>query len=324
MGTVQTIGLISPKVVELAIAFQARNRDALQAKVDPWWKTLSGFTSTDALRLKFPIRLGSMPGFREWAGERDVKNVDLTSFFIDSKPWERTIGVPLDVALKGEFAAYLNEVDDLRIAGMMHPNRLIATLLANGASSDDGWDGVPFFSASHPVDLRGQVSGVFANTVGTKPFNRASLAYAKAYFRGLKAPDGKTSLGLRLTHVMLPTALEDQAVRLSTAEYLPNIDPSASAQAGVTESNIHKGTFTPIIAPELDADSASTWYALALNLSARPFESQARGAWDDPDIKILGDGTEHATKHNEILYAGKLFGNAGYAIPHTILKLAAS
>jgi phage major head subunit gpT-like protein len=323
MGSVNAIGLVNPKVVELVTAFQARYRDALQAKVDPWWKTVSGFSPTDAMLLKFPIRLGSMPGFREWVGDRDGKNIDVTSFFIESKPWERTIDVPLDVALSGQYAAYLNEVDDLRVAAMIHPNRIIAGLLANG-DAVDCWDGQGFFDTGHPVDFRGGNALTYDNAKTSRPFNRANLAYAKSLFRGYKAPDGKTSLGLRLTHVLVPTALEDMATRLSTSEYLPNIDPTASAQAGVTESNIHRGTFTPIIAPELDADSDTTWYALALNLAARPFESQARGAWDDPDIKILGDGSEHATQTNSIRYAGKLFGNSGYAIPHTIIRMKAT
>ncbi len=320
----QAIGIVNPRVVELVTAFQAKYRDALMAQPDPWWKLVSGFTSTDALRTKFPIRLGSMPGYRKWSGDRDGKTVDLTAFFLESEPYERTIDVPLDVALSGAFAAYLNEVVDLRVAAMIHPNRVIADLLADGVGSDNGFDGVSFFDAHHPVDIRGQIATQYSNNVASTPFNQAGIAAARAAFRKFKAPDGRTSLGLRLTHVLLPTALETMGLRLSSSDFVPAVaDPSAADKAGVTESNPYKGTFTPIVAPELDADSDTTWYGIAANTAARPFESQARGAWDDPDIKILGDGSEFATQTNMVRYAGKLFGNSGYAIPHTIIRFQA-
>jgi len=320
---ISTIGVVNDKVVQLVTDFTAKYLDALSSKPDQWGLEISGFTPTDALQVKFPVRLDNFPGFRKWSGARDGKLRDLTSFFVNSEPFERTIDVPLDAALRGEYAGYFQDVTALRQAAAQMPNRLIADLLAAGESTT-GWDGVSFFSASHPIDIRGQVSGVQSNLHGSKPLNRANLAFAKKTLRAMKAPDGRTSLGLKLTHLLVPTALEDMATRLAQAEYIPNVDPSAADKAGVTESNIHKGTFKVIVAPELDADSDTTWYPIAANQVGRGFEIQARGSFLDPEIVVLGDGSEHAVQNNTIRFAGKLFGNAGFAIHHCILRMKAA
>lgn len=308
----EIFGVVNPVVSEMFTAMVGKYKDALLEKVDPWALEISGFTSTSALRLKYPIDLTALDGFREWIGERDIKDGDITSFFIDSKPWERSIDIDLDVAnAPGDAAAYVNKVPALMLQAKKHPNRLVKALLQSGTTFD-AWDGDPFFSTTHPVNTRKAVAN-YSNLHAGKAFSRANFAFAKAAFRALKGPDNVTSLGLSLTHVLGPTDLEEDFDQLFKKKILINDGGTAS------DDNIYYQGAKPIIASELD-NEAGVWYGLALgNPGARPFEIQMANN-GNPDIKILGDGTEHATKTNKMLFAAKLFGNAGAAIPATIMR----
>lgn len=307
-------GISSPAAAELFTGMIAKYKDVLAARVEGWARTVSGWTSTGELRQKFPIDLTALAGFREWIGPRKSVDSEIASFFIDSKPWERTIDVPLDVLDSKNFAPYINKVPTLMRAADAHPNILLASLLKKGKTTLC-WDGQNFFDTDHPVDYRVvNTANVYANLYTGAPFNRANFAAAKKYFRALKAPDGSTPLGLQLTHVLVPTALEETVDALFKKQILAN-DAGTAA-----ETNIYYGGAVPIVAPELDANGEDTvWYGLAMNTDAKPFETQMKdnGA---PDIRILGDGTEFATMENKMRFAGKLFGNSGYAIPHCIIR----
>jgi phage major head subunit gpT-like protein len=311
-------GITSPAASELFTSMVAKYKDVLNQRVEPWARQIAGWTSTGELRQKFPIDLTALAGFREWIGPRKSIDGELASFFIDSKPWERTIDVPLDVLGAKNFAPYINKVPVLMRAADAHPNVLLAALLKGGKTATC-WDGANFFSATHPVDYRGvNTAATYANLYTAKPFNRANFAFAKQAIRALKAPDGRTPLGLKLTHVLAGTDLEETFDNLFKKQILANDAGTAS------DTNIYYGGALPVIGPELDYNAeAGVWYACAMNTEAKPFEVQLK---DDgaPDIKILGDGTEFAVEHNEMRFAGKLFGNAGYAIPHAIIRFEPS
>jgi hypothetical protein len=143
----------------------------------------------------------------------------------------------------------------------------------------------------------------------------------------MKAPDGVTSLGLELTHVLAGTDMEETFDQLFKKTLIATDNAGAAATSGTTtaasaatETNIYYGGAQPIIAPELDANAEpGVWYGLAMNTDSKPFEMQfENGA--EPQIIILGDGTEHAAMKNEVLFRGKMFGNAGYAIPHCVIR----
>lgn len=310
----QIFGINNPNVSEMFTVMIAKYKDALAQRPEPWAMQMSGFTSSGSLRIKYPIDLTVLDGFREWLGSRDVKDGDVEAFFIDSKPWERSVQVPLDDVLSGQFTGYVNKVPNLIRAAAVHPNRLIANLLLNGKTTTVSWDKLALFHASHPVNTRDASKSTFATLYTAKPFSRANFQFAKKAFRQLRAPDGKTSLGMKLTHVMGGTDMEEVFDNLFRKQLL------ATDAGTAQETNIYYGGAQPIIAPELDANNEpGVWYGLALNTDARPFEIQMRDG-GSPDIKILGDGTEHAILTNKVGFFASMFGNAGPAIHHTIIR----
>lgn len=314
-------GINSASVSELFTLMSAKYKDALAQQPEPWARRVSGWSNTGVLRQKFPIDLTAFAGFREWVGPRHHKDSDQKAFYIDSKPWERTIDVPLDVALSGQFAPYINKVPNLVRAANVHPNVLLAALLAGGKTATC-WDGQYFFDTDHPVDFRGSnASATYSNLKTAMPFTSDNFAAARKLFREMKAPDGKTSLGLRLTHVLGGTDMEEVFDALFRKAYIARVDESSTGVA--SETNIYYQGAQSIIAPELDANGEpGVWYGLALEAGVMPFETQMRG--DAPEIRIFGDGTESAVETNNVSFNAKLFGNSGYAIPHCIIRFEPS
>lgn len=321
-STFQFFGVNSPTVAELFTLMVAKYKDALAQRPKPWARSICGFTSTAELRQKFPIDLTALDGFREWVGERDAKDADLTAFYIDSKPWERTIDVPLDDVKPANFAQYVNKVPNLIRAASAMPNKLVATMLAAGKTFV-GWDAANFFSTTHPVDLRGlNTSAQWSNLHTAMPFNRANFQLARQYARALKAPDGVTPLGLEVKYVLGGTEQEDVFDALFLKAILAN-DAGTAA-----DTNIFLKAATPIIGAELDKNNEpGVWYTILGpsdgGTDLNPFELQ----WANdgaPDIKIFGDGSEFAALKNKLRFGGKLFGNAGYAIPHCIQRFEPS
>jgi len=318
----QVTGIFNPVIREFFTNLLTKYNDALFAQPEPWARVFSGWTDTNSLISKYELDLSQFDGFREWVGELDAKDVDFAAFFVESKPWERSVKIDVDIAESGQFPQYYNRMPAFASAAAVQPNRILANLLKNGKSSSvQGFDSTPLFSASHPINLRDASKGNQSNLVtGNNPFSQAQLAIARRMLRAMKAPDGTTTFGYKLTHILAPTDQEEVILDVAEREYIATdtSSPGGSGSAGqAMQSNRYKGSFQPVIAPELDGDKA--WYAVALNTNARPFESQFKnnGA---PEIKILGEGSEYATVNNKMLFRGKLFGNACVAIPMTIIR----
>ncbi len=315
-----SFGLVDASVREMATALSAKYKDALAARIEPWALKFCGMTSTSALRQKFPIDLTIVNGFREWVGERKHEDAELTSFFIDSKPFERTIDVPLNVAKSGQFDQYINKIPLVVNAAHMMPNRLMATMLGKGdTAAFNCFDGKPLFSATHPVDLRGKIATTYSNLIANTPFTVANYAKVKRLIRSLTAPDGQTNLGLVVTDVLGAPFMEEVFDAVFKKSVIANAAGTAAETNIYYGGNGAKSTIGPELAGNGDADG--TWYALAMNIPGIvPVEQQ----WADggaPDIKLLGDGSEYCTENDKIGVFAKLFGNAGPAIPFTIFKM---
>src|ERR1051326_5694556 len=117
------LGCVNPNVRELVTRLDAKYLDSLKAQPEPWARVVCGFTSTSELLTKFPIDLTALgPGFKEWVGERDMKEKDFTSFTVESGPFERSVRVPLDIAKSPGFGAYVAGAEDIAIAAREHLN----------------------------------------------------------------------------------------------------------------------------------------------------------------------------------------------------------
>ncbi len=92
--------------------------------------------------------LKTLPGMREWIGQRFINNLESETAQLKNKHFEHTIGVNADAILDDKIGIYSNVFAmQGEIAGG-HPDELVWGLLPNGASVK-GFDGKNFFAENH-------------------------------------------------------------------------------------------------------------------------------------------------------------------------------
>ena len=94
--------------------------------------------------------LGQWPGFREWVGDRVVKDMKTHEYSITNKHWESTVGVNRDDIEDDEIGVYGPMFEEMGRASKVFPDELVFKLLAGGFSTQC-YDGQNFFDTDHPV-----------------------------------------------------------------------------------------------------------------------------------------------------------------------------
>ena len=103
--------------------------------------------------------LGLFPNLREWIGPRVVKRLSASSFTILNRKFETTVEVARDAISDDKYAVFGPMFEEMGLASKTHPDELVFAVLAGGFTTN-GYDGVPFFAANHPVV---NAAGVTAN-----------------------------------------------------------------------------------------------------------------------------------------------------------------
>lgn len=221
--------------------------------------TSSGAQNTYAWLKKFPK-------MREWIGDKVVHKLESQGYAIPNKPYESTVEVLRDDIEDDNIGQYSNMVEQATWSGMQLPDELVADLLDNG-HKNTCYDGKPFFSTQHPVEINGKASTI--SNLGTKKLSFASEEEAQASYgdamlqmESLKDDNGK-SLKVRATMLVVPTKLKHVAKKLLSAEKF--------ADGSI---NIFKDTAELVVLPDLADDNA--WYLLDQHMPVKPLIIQER------------------------------------------------
>lgn len=94
--------------------------------------------------------LGDLPALRRWVGERVVRGVSQHGFSIENEDWELTLAVSRNDIEDEQLGAYRLLFANMGDAAAQLPDDLIWPLLNQGFTKT-GYDGRPFFDASHPL-----------------------------------------------------------------------------------------------------------------------------------------------------------------------------
>lgn len=202
---------------------------------------------------------------REWIGPRVIQGLGTHSYILENKPYEATLQVDReeieDDAL-GLFDARASEMG--RVAARIWFKLLIDALVNGNVSTSLGFDGVPFFSQSHPLNP----AGVQSNDIRSSPFSEAKLDEGVALMRRYAGEDGRF-LGVNPTHIIIPPELEMTVRKVLNAATVAN---------GGT--NVFNGYLQIIVIPELAASggqgATSTWYLADLSAPIKPLILQKR------------------------------------------------
>jgi phage major head subunit gpT-like protein len=110
--------------------------------------------------------LGRTTKFREWLGSRVVQALEAHAYTIVNKNFEDTVGIDRNDVEDDTYGVYEPVIEQLGWDTKVHPDMLLFSTIkaaVNTPSAVLGYDGQPFFSASHPVGPMGSGQTGVAN-----------------------------------------------------------------------------------------------------------------------------------------------------------------
>jgi len=110
--------------------------------------------------------LKDIPGMREWIGPRQKHGLAENAYRVPNKDFEDTISIPRNAILDDTVGTYGVNAKMLGSAAAVFPNQLIFQAMRDGFTTGLAFDGLPLFSASHPIILADGSVSAYANTDG--------------------------------------------------------------------------------------------------------------------------------------------------------------
>ncbi|HYH17623.1 MAG TPA: Mu-like prophage major head subunit gpT family protein [Azospirillum sp.] len=123
-----------------------------------------GFKGVESTYLKIAMKTNSatgeeaygwlkeLPQLREWIGSRIIHNLEVAGYTIKNRTFEVTIGVPRTAIEDDQYGVFGPLYEKMGADAAKHPDQLVYELLAAGFT-ELCYDGKPFFSTDHVVDI---------------------------------------------------------------------------------------------------------------------------------------------------------------------------
>ena len=108
--------------------------------------------------------IGTMPGMREWLGERQFSELRAANFVLENKHWESSLLIKKTDLADDNLGQYGPVLEQLGIEAAHHPDELWFSVLEQGASSTC-FDGQYFFDTDHAWGNSGTQSNSITSTV---------------------------------------------------------------------------------------------------------------------------------------------------------------
>lgn len=216
--------------------------------------------------------LGSMPGVREWVGDRIFKDLRATDFTLANKHWENSLAVKKTDIADDRLGMYGPLLEQMGQEAALHPDQLFMEVLVAG-ESQACFDGQYFFDTDHSMGDSGSQSNDLtgAAATGTSPteaeFRSAYHACRKAML-GFKRDNGKPFI----SNVIRP---------FPNLLLLVPTDMEEVADAAINKTFINNGESNHVLdKPRIMTSGALTnqdrFYLFNLSQPLKPFVFQAR------------------------------------------------
>lgn len=141
--------IITPQAIAaLYTAYRAEYQRAFVDTPTDWQRIATEVPSTSSSNTYG--WLGQFPTFREWAGERVLKDMAGHAYTITNKKFESSVSVPRDAIEDDEIGVYKPLFQEMGRAAKAHPDELVFGLLKKGLTTLC-FDGQNFFDTDHPL-----------------------------------------------------------------------------------------------------------------------------------------------------------------------------
>jgi len=171
------MAIIKPDLIKaLNTGFEKVYQDALGKAPSVWQEVATRVASKSTSNTY--AWLGQWPHFREWIGERQVRDMAAHGYQLVNKKYESTVGVARTDIEDDNLSVYPMRFAEQGYAAAVFPDELVFGLLAAGHSTVC-YDGKNFFDSKHPL---------YPNTDGTGTASDASNLYTPAKATDAVAP----------------------------------------------------------------------------------------------------------------------------------------
>lgn len=255
--------ITSANVAALQVGFHNDFRRAYE-NAPIWWDKVATLvpSSTSVDTYGWMARNLQM---QQWIGPRTIQNLYTHEQQITNLDFELTVGVQRNDIEDDKLGVYRQRFEDMGEATRQWPDQLLRTRLqANG----NGFDGVAFFAATHPLDPAGNQDNDF-----NLALNAANYRTVREAMMAFTGEDGEP-LRVMPNLLIVPPQLEGEAKDIVLA------DRNA---AGAT--NMDRGTAEVLMVAEL-ANEGTRWYLADGRKGIKPWIFQQRRA---PNL-IMKDG----------------------------------
>ena len=236
----------------------------------PFYPQISTIIQSDGFDESYGM-LGSMPGIREWLGDRQFKELRAGTFTITNKHWENSLLIKKTDLADDRMGLYGPLMEDLAIEAAYHPDELFFTALVNGETTAC-FDGQYFFDTDHSWGDSGTQDNdltyaAATSTVPTAAEFRGAFHAARAGMLKFKNDQGKllnrpVSTGLTNLLCVVNPDFEVIAKEALTAQILSN--------------NSNVVVDAPRIVSSAYLTDSSKMYLFNLDGALKPFVFQAR------------------------------------------------
>ena len=265
--------------------------------------------------------LDKIPSVRQWEGNRKFHTPRLRTYSIGMRRFELSEQVDRTAVDDNQLALYTNMFEAIGTQTKKYKDRLMGEYIRTNAVCADG---MPFFSASHPIDLDNPGSGTYGNLASGLTL-QAALTDAVNVAAQMKGADGEY-IGFEPTHLLI-----EKGKKIAANEVLNNtFIPSAAGTA--TQNNPLQGFVEPIFANELKLNSvqqaaldaslgrAGGYYAYLLDLSKgiSPF---VFGERDVPEFQNLGTLGAYDPNTDMYKYGSRMRGGEGFSLPFLAVRM---
>lgn len=226
----------------------------------PTWSDRLAMTVPSSTRINTYGWMKRLFKMRKWEGPRLIQNLDAHAYLLENEDYELTVGVNRNDFKDDMLGVYTPVVSEMGRQGRKWPDQTLKTVVQSGTTIN-GFDGVPFFSATHPLDPAGNQSNNFTSTA----LSATNWGVVRAAMRTYTGEDGEP-LGVEPNLLVVPPQLEDTANTILTAEFGSN-----------GSSNVQRGQASVMVVPEF-ANEPTTWYVADTTSMIRPIVWQLREA----------------------------------------------
>ncbi len=261
------------------IAFSKNFEDAYMSEAAPLLAEIGQTIPSNTRDQRYPFVQAISGSMRKWTGERQVQNVVVDGFVVTNAKYENTLAIERTDIEDDQLNIYTNMlIPNLARHAKLLPDLEIASVIEANAI---GFDGVAFFSASHPIDLSGaSTSATQSNLATGTPLNSTNLAIVQARMMNFKGSDN-IAMGSYGNVLLVPPSLKYTADVLANSTFFPDSKNAVSGTFG-SQTNVFQGQYKVVVSPYLtDSGDPTTavWYLLdCRSPRLRPFFWQEREA----------------------------------------------